>query len=290
MVQTIGWIGLGAMGMPMAENLLRAGYGVVAWNRTASKTENLAGLGAKAAGSPREVAVTADITIFMLTDESATEEVLMGEQGWLAGVAKDRVLINMATVRPDYNRNLDEKLRQHGVLYLEAPVMGSVQPARLGKLIVLAAGAQDVLKSCACIFEVLGRKTLNCGETIGKASGLKLINNLLLGIFTNGLVEAVNLARSLELSVDLLFESLESGGLNCGLIGIKKAGLKHGDHAPQFSLANMAKDLGYATAVGHGAGARLPVGDRVLELFQEGLAGGLGDLDLIAIDRLYRKQ
>ena len=166
--------------------------------------------------------------------------------------------------------------------------MGSTGAARTGELVVLAGGDEVLLGRCAPVLDILGKKTVHCGEA-GKASTIKLAINLYLGLTMTGLTEAVNLARNLGASAELLIGCLQAGPLNSGLIAMKKDALLKGDYTPAFSSANMAKDLNYAVEVAAANDALTPMGEKARDLYEQILAQGLGDKDLSAIDALYRQ-
>jgi len=145
MKPSIGFIGLGLMGKPMARNLLRAGFPVVVWNRTKSKADDLVSEGAKLAADPRETAAAADVLITIVSDPPALEEVLFGKNGALEGLRRGSTLIDSSTVSPDTARRVAKACAERGVDFLDAPVTGGTWGAQKGELVFMIGGKAEVL-------------------------------------------------------------------------------------------------------------------------------------------------
>src|SRR5882757_6641787 len=181
--QRIGWIGLGNMGVPMVRNLLKAGFPVTVYNRTASKADPLVAEGAALAMRPGELWGKADIIITMVADDAALQEIYKGEGGLLESVPSGKTVmktvIDMSTVSPATSRELAGLLAERGAEYLDAPVSGSVKPAEQGQLVIMVGGKRSVYESALPIFEKLGKASFLLGGQ-GAGHSTKLAINLLL--------------------------------------------------------------------------------------------------------------
>jgi 3-hydroxyisobutyrate dehydrogenase-like beta-hydroxyacid dehydrogenase len=284
MTQKIGFIGLGIMGQPMAANILKAGYELMIFNRTLSKTQALADAGAHIASTPAELIHWADVVILMLTGSEAIDAVLYSDQGILSAAPKSKVIINMSTVSPAYTRTLGRCLETSSIIFIDAPVSGSKKPAVEGTLIILAGGPRDAINTLEPLFHCLGQKIIYCGEA-GQGSAMKMTINLLLSIMMEGLCESLNLAKQLDLDPGLALNSILSGPLGCGLFNLKSTMLQTDEFPVQFPLKHMAKDLRYVLQTADEAGAAVPVGHAVFQLYRQGVGLGNGDLDFAAVKK-----
>lgn len=184
----IAFLGLGGMGQPMAENLLKAGFDLTVWNRSPQPAESLAQRGAKVAASPADIAA-ANVLITILADDSATEQVVVG-QGALAALSRGAVWINMATVSVAFTEEMEKRARDKGVAYIAAPVLGRVDVAAAGNLNILTAGDTALLDKVQAIFDVLGQKTWRFGDHPAQAAAVKLAANFMLASAIEAMGEA----------------------------------------------------------------------------------------------------
>lgn len=176
MDKKIGFIGLGIMGVPMARNLLKAGFDLSVWNRTPSKMDELAKAGAMTGRSAAVVAEWSDVTITMLTDSAAVEEVMVSSfNSVLAGARPGSVVIDMSTISPSVTRSIAEKLSEKGVHMLDAPVSRSLPGATSGTLSIMVGGELAVFERCRPVFEAMGRQITHCGGN-GMGQVTKLAN------------------------------------------------------------------------------------------------------------------
>ncbi len=284
MKQKIGFIGLGIMGQPMAANIRKAGYELMVYNRTAEKSSILAGSGALVAATPAELADWADVIIFMLTGPEAIDSMMYSENGILAAQLSGKVLINMSTVAPAYTRNLQKCLQPAGLTFIDAPVSGSKKPAVDGTLIILAGGPRESIKTLEPLFLSMGQKVVHCGDA-GHGSAMKMTVNLLLAVMMEGLCESVNLAQHLGLDTSLVLDSILAGPLGCGLFNLKRDMLLTDDFPVQFPLKHMTKDLRFVLQSADEAGAAVPAGHAVFQLFRQGVSQGIGELDFAAVKK-----
>jgi 3-hydroxyisobutyrate dehydrogenase-like beta-hydroxyacid dehydrogenase len=284
MAQKIGFIGLGIMGQPMAANILKAGYELMVYNRTAEKAEALAEAGGLVASSPVELSKWADVIILVLTGPEAIDAVLYGEQGILSAPPSGKVVINMSTVSPSYTRTLDTCFASNAIVFIDAPVSGSKKPATDGTLIILAGGPRESVNKLEPLLLSMGQKVIYCGAA-GQGSAMKMTVNLLLAVMMEGLCESLNLAQQLELDAGLVLNSILAGPLGCGLFNLKNDMLKQNDFPVQFPLKHMAKDLRFVLQAADEAGAAVPAAHAVFQLYRQGVGLGYGDLDFAAVKK-----
>jgi len=288
-MKTIGWIGLGNMGLPMVKNLLKAGFEVIVYNRTAAKAAPLVEAGASLAGSPRELWEKADTVITMVADDNALRQVHEGPDGLSAGLANDagvgaagagsgRTVIDMSTVSPATTKELAAKLAAKGVDYLDAPVSGSVKPAELGQLVIMVGGKKAVYEAAGPIFEKLGKASFYLGEQ-GSGNNAKLAINLFLSFTMQGLAEAVNFAREKGVAPAEMMAVINESAVGSAFAKLKTPNFVNDQYPAAFALKLMAKDLRLVKE----QGMHTPGGVVIEESFRNATAQGLGEEDLSAI-------
>jgi 3-hydroxyisobutyrate dehydrogenase-like beta-hydroxyacid dehydrogenase len=285
MLPKTGFLGMGIMGRAMAENILKAGYELMVFNRTPEKTAALSEAGARVAASQKEIADWAEIIIIMVTDMEAIDDLLSGVQGLLAGEIADKTVINMSTVSPHDSKKLAERLQNYSATFIDAPVSGSKTAAEEGELIILAGGPKEKITELEPLFLSMGKKVVYCGDT-GQGNSMKMTVNLLLGIMMEGLCEAVNFGQTCGLSVEAMFDTILSGTLACPLFHLKAEMLRDNFFPPQFPLKYMAKDLRFALDVAEENGAAIPVGRTITHLFNQALAESLDDMDFAVVKKV----
>lgn len=281
-MQTVGWIGLGAMGSPMVANLLRAKYQVHVYNRSKERAEPLLQAGAHWAQSPRVVSEQSNIIVIMVADATAIEQLLTMPDGILASDLRGKIVVNMSTIGPGDSRKFAEMVSQHGGDFLDAPVSGSVKPAQEGQLIILVGGAADVMERCQPMFDVLGKLSIHFGD-VGNGSAAKLVINSLLGMMMQGISEALVMASGLGLNKDHVAALISESALNTPMFQMKKGMLLQEEFPPAFALKLMAKDLKLAADEAIRHNVPLPVITTVLNTYLAAHANGKGDLDVSSV-------
>jgi len=281
-MQRVGFVGLGLMGAPMAENIARGGFPLTVFNRTASKARSLEALGAKVASSPKEVAAASQVVITMLADASAVEAVLTGADGLLAGGRPGMVLMDMSTVSPAQSRRIASEVAGHGWMTLDAPVFGSTGPAKEGTLGILVGGEKDVFEAHREILSKMGKHLYYFGPN-GSGATAKLCFNLMVAAQVAGLAEAMALGAKSGLDLDLLGQAILASPVASTLVQRKVPLIVGRDFAAAFPLKHMHKDLGLMIDTGHELGVPLPVTGEVHELFTAAKACGHGDQDFAAV-------
>ncbi|MEJ8302370.1 NAD(P)-dependent oxidoreductase [Saccharibacillus sacchari] len=278
----LAWIGTGYMGLPMARNLLKAGYEVSVYNRTSDKAEPLASDGGKLVSSPKEAADSAEAIFIMLTKGAAVEAVLEGENGLLAGLAPNAVVVNMSTIAPGEARLFAQRIESAGGIYVDAPVSGSVAPAVNGQLVILAGGTEKAVDRCRPFFEVLGKKTIRFGE-VGTGSSAKLSINLLLGVMAQGISEALLAGEQAGLQREQLIEMIRESAVNTPMLAAKKDMWMNEEFPAAFMVSLLSKDLGLLTSEAKREGLDLPLAEAVDRTYADAVQSGKGDLDMAAV-------
>src|SRR5919199_6299030 len=236
---TVAVLGTGIMGAGMARNLLAASMDVRAWNRTREKAEPLAEDGAEVADSPAEAAEGADFVLTMLADADAVAEAVGGENGALSTLAEGGVWLQMSTVGVKGSERLAGIADEYGVTYVDAPVLGTKQPAEQGQLIVLASGPEEVRERCQPIFDAVGSQTYWLGPA-GAGSRLKLVtNNWIVGLLST-LAETIGFARALDVDPAQFLEVIEGGPLGPPYAQMKGQMMIEEEFPTSFS-ANLAR-------------------------------------------------
>lgn len=280
----IGWIGLGLMGTPMSQQLLKAGYLLTVYNRSKDKEAGLKEQGANTASSPKELLPQSDVVVIMVTDDKAIRDIFDGEDGLLAAEGSEKVIINMSTVSPDISKEMAQRCQQHGLSYLDAPVSGSVKQAETAQLVIMAGGEQSVFEKVKPVLETMGKLAVNVGDT-GAGNAAKLAINTLLSFYTQGLAEAVILAKNNGIAPEVLLELLGNAAIANPYTKLKGEAIVNDNFKPAFSLKNILKDLKLSRDIG----LTTPLGKTALETF-EAAAEQHGNEDLIAIYKYLDSQ
>lgn len=283
-MQNIGFIGLGIMGTPMAKNLIKAGFKLTVWNRTAEKCAPLAEMGAVQAASPRQVVEMSDITIAMLADPAAAEAVCRGEEGVVAGIKPGKGYVDMSTVAPETAQAVATAVRGAGGLFLEAPVSGSKKPAEDGTLVILTAGDRPLFDQAHPALEAMGKKIVYLGE-VGQGARMKLVVNMVMGGMMTMLCEGLTLGARAGLETADILDVLDAGAMSNPMFRLKGPQIVQGTFPPAFPLKHMQKDLRLALNLGNQLGQALHTTASANELFKTALGMGLGDSDFAAVSR-----
>jgi 3-hydroxyisobutyrate dehydrogenase len=279
----IGVTGLGAMGANLAARLMEVGHEVHVWNRTAAKAKPSIEAGAKAAGSPAELAAKCEAVITILTDGTAIDDVYNGAQGLLSGNVAGKLFIEMSTVAPKVEADLAPKVRAKGAALVECPVGGSTAPARKGQLLGLMGAEPADAKRALPVLEQLCRKVEHCGP-VGSGAAVKLAINLPLMVAWQAYGEAFAIARSVGWPPQRLLDLfVESNGANNGLkmrAAMIVKMFEHRNPGPTtFSIANAVKDLRTMVATGETLGADMRATKAALSAFEDAAQHGHGGDD-----------
>jgi 3-hydroxyisobutyrate dehydrogenase len=275
---TVALLGTGTMGTGMARNIAAAGIPLRVWNRTREKAEPLADAGAEVAGSAAEAVRGADIVLTMLFD---TDSVRGALQDAREGLGEGTVLLQQSTIGVDGAREIGELAAELGLVYVDAPVLGTKKPAEDGALVVLAAGPEDVKDLLRPVLDAIGSRTVWVGEA-GQATRLKLVANSWVLTVVEGIAECLTLAASLGLDPQLFLDVVKGGAMDAPYVQLKGASMLAGDFTPAFGLAGAAKDASLILDAARGSGADVEFVEVVQQHFARALEAGHGDKDLSA--------
>lgn len=279
---TVSVLGTGIMGAAMARNLCRAGLTVRAWNRTREKAEPLAADGAHVTGTPAEAVEGADVVLTMLYDGATVMDVMREAA---PALRPGTVWAQCTTAGTERVSDLAAFAGEHGLVFYDAPVLGTRQPAEEGKLTVLAAGPEEGRETVTPVFDAVGAKTVWTGTDGGEgsASRLKLVANSWVLAATAATGEVLALARGLGVDPQSFFDLIEGGPLDMGYLRAKSALLLDGRLTPpSFAVTTAEKDARLIVAAGEGAGVRLDVAAATAERLARAAAQGHADEDMAA--------
>ncbi len=276
--QKIGWIGLGKMGIPMSQNLLKAGYPLTVYNRTKEKTKELAGAGAKVADSPKALAAGADVVISMISDDPVLEAVSSGPGGAFEGAKSGAIFIDMSTVSPAASARVAAAADKKGIKYLRAPVSGSTALAKAATLTIFASGPKAAYEQCADIFGSMGQKHFHVGKA-EEARYLKLVLNMMVGLTSAMTAEALTFGERGGMDWKTMIEIVNNSVVASPLVGYKAQMLKDRNFAPAFTAAQMAKDFDIALETGRSNNVPMPLTSMTRQFLGTMKATGKGELD-----------
>ncbi|MFC5531638.1 NAD(P)-binding domain-containing protein [Cohnella yongneupensis] len=285
-MKSIGFIGLGVMGEPMAANLLRKGYPVTVFNRSAGKDEQLLKQGADAAASPAAAARTADIVITMVSNDSAVEEIYYGAGGIIEALRPGTTVIDSSTVSPDLSKRIAASVNEKFSDFIDAPVTGSKPAAIDGSLLFMAGGDEHVVDAHRELLLTMGRDVVYVGAN-GSGATAKLAHNTIVGINAAGLIEGMAIAAKSGLDANAFLRIVQSGGAASKQADLKGRKIIDRDYGVQFSLGLMLKDLRLSSVLTDGIGVSTPMLEAAKSLFQIGQAAGLGESDVAALAQVY---
>lgn len=275
----VGFIGLGKMGRPMTQQLLKAGFEVTVHNRSRGVVDELAKEGAKPASSAREVAEASDFVLTCLPTPDSVEEIYLGENGVAEGGRAGQVWIDHSTVSPATNEKCAEAAQAKGAAFLDAPVSGGPGGAQGGTLTIMVGGDAETFEKAGPVLEAMGKNIKHCGAS-GRGTIVKLVNQLLVGVHTvaavEGFVMGVKAGADPKVMLDLLGTSFGASAMLNRHVPLMLQ--RKFDPATPINL--ILKDLGLIHNFGTELGVRMLLTSTSLELFKEASALGLGDQDM----------
>jgi 3-hydroxyisobutyrate dehydrogenase len=272
---TVAFLGTGIMGFPMARNLAAAGFDVRAWNRTRGKAEPLAEHGVTVVGTPAEAAEGADVLVTMLASADAVAESVRD-------VRDVPVWAQMSTVGLQATERLTALADEHGMAYVDAPVLGTKKPAEDAQLVVLAAGPAHLRDRLDPIFAAVGRETRWLGDTPGAATRLKVVlNHWILGL-TENIGETLAFSRALGVDPALVLGTVEGGAMDSPYLQMKGRAILEEAFDPSFPLRLAVKDADLVLEASREAGIDLPLIEVVRRQFERAVELGHADEDMAA--------
>lgn len=284
--ERIGFIGLGIMGLPMARNLIRAGYSLTVNNRGPEAEQALAAEGARVARTAREVAEASDIVITMLPDSPQVEEVVLGENGVAEGIRSGGLYIDMSSVAPSTARKVAEALKVKGADALDAPVSGGQVGAEQATLSIMVGGSEEGFERARPVFQAVGKNIVYIGGP-GAGQVTKICNQIVVALTIQAVAEAMTLARKSGVDAARVREALLGGFAQSRILDLHGQRILDGNFKPGFRINLHRKDLRLALEAGREQAVPLPATAGVAELMNAMIAQGMGDLDHSGLAALY---
>jgi len=288
MKRTVGFIGLGIMGKPMAKNLLETGFPLVVFNRSKMPVNYLVKEGALSADSPKEVAKQAEVIITMLPDSPEVEEVILGKEGVIHGAKPGFVVIDMSSINPLVTKEIARKLKEKGVGMLDAPVSGGETGAIQGTLAIMVGGEEKVFKDCMEILQAIGKNISYVGG-IGSGGYIKLVNQIIGALNMAAIGEAFCLGVKAGLDPQLIYNVVRGGMVGNQLLEVKAPIIFGRNFKPGFKTKLHYKDLSNALYAAKGLAVPLPLTSLVQEIFVSLVREGRGEDDNSVLVTFFEK-
>lgn len=288
MPKTIGFIGLGIMGKPMAKHLINAGHPLVVYNRTASKAQELVAVGARQVGSPKEVAENAEIIITMVADSPDVEQVILGPAGVIEGARAGSIIVDMSSISPIVTQRIAAELATRKVAMFDAPVSGGEVGAVQATLSIMVGGDETLFGDVKPVLEKMGKSVVRVGA-VGAGGVTKLSNQIIVAAALQGISEALVLAQKAGVDLLLVYEAIKGGMAGGRTLDMKAPKIAERNFEPGFKLDLHIKDLKNALQAGKALGVPLPSTSLIHELFSACSAQGNGQKDHSAIFTLIEQ-
>jgi 3-hydroxyisobutyrate dehydrogenase len=286
-VERIGFVGLGTMGGSMAANLRRAGFEVTAWNRTPGRAAALLELGAREAATPAATAAAADIVVVCVSDTPDVEQVLFGDGGVASDLRRGGLVIDMSTISPDATAGFARRLADLGIGFVDAPVSGGSEGARLGTLTIFAGGTPEDLERARPALSAMGRTITHFGPA-GSGQAVKAVNQVVIGGVYLAVAEGMVLAMKAGLDPEAVVAALGGGVAGSWILANRSGKMVANDYPLGFKTALHLKDLGIALEMARRLGVALPVSALAAQLEAGLVARGYGDEDMSNLARPIR--
>ncbi len=287
-MERVGFVGLGTMGAAMAANLVRAGYPLHVWNRTAGRARPLVDMGAIEARSLRELAAAVDVVVLCVSDTPDVESVLFGADGIAAGAAAGTLVIDCSTISPSATRAFAARLREQGIAMVDAPVSGGSEGAVQATLTIMVGGEPDDVARAHAVLAAMGRTVTHMGP-IGAGQATKAVNQVILCGAYLAVAEGIVLAIKAGLDPDTVVAALSGGAAQSWVLANRSGRMIEDRYPLGFKVTLHRKDLAIALDLAREAGASLPVAGLAAQLENGLIARGHGDEDMSALARSIRE-
>jgi 3-hydroxyisobutyrate dehydrogenase-like beta-hydroxyacid dehydrogenase len=282
----IGFLGLGTMGEPIANNLRKAGHELTVWNRTRSKADHIVSKGGKLALTPRECASGKDLVFTCVSDEKALDAVLDGPDGALAGLARGDTLVDMSTAGTRSAQSVAARIADRGALFLASPILGSKHAAEQAQVVLLVGGDGPAREKARPALHAVSARIIELDGPV-EAALMKLCVNAVGGAMVAGFAEALALGASGGLAPWRVVEVIQASSFHSPLFLLKGELIEKQDYAPRFAISLAEKDQRLAQEAAAEQGAKVPINEAVRRLFAEAIDGGKGDRDVAAVAELF---
>jgi 3-hydroxyisobutyrate dehydrogenase-like beta-hydroxyacid dehydrogenase len=289
-MQSAGFIGLGAMGAPMAKRIVSAGFDLSVFDVRPENADPLVELGARRAGSPREAAEGAEALVLMVVNAEQVEEVLFGGDGAVETLSPESAVVVMSTVGPEVVRRIEGRLAGRAVKLLDAPVSGGVARAERGDLLIMAGGLSDLFEEVRPLLAAMGSTVSHCGGSVGDGQSVKLVNQLLCGVHVAVAGEALAYAEALGLDPRSVFETIRHGAANSFMLEDRGERMLEREFVPAKSALDIfVKDMGLVRLAAVEEGFQTPLADAAHRLYEMGSSLGLGGEDDSGFVRVFER-
>jgi 3-hydroxyisobutyrate dehydrogenase-like beta-hydroxyacid dehydrogenase len=289
MIKTISYLGLGTMGGGMASNLLKAGYKLTVWNRSAERSEPFARNGAGVPDTPADAVRDVDLVMYCFSNDQAVEEVVFGPKGILSGIKEGQIAMDMSTVLPALSLREQEAYAKHGVDFLDAPVFGSKQESADAKLWIMASGNKAVFEKVRPVLEHLGQTVHYFGKN-GNAAAMKLVGNLIVALELEALSEGLVLATKAGLDLNTVMEVVKVADFRSPLLVSNGQNILKRDFSTSFALKLMLKDAILIEKFGQSLDSPIPALRVVEKNLASAVALGFGNENASAIIKALEKE
>jgi 2-hydroxy-3-oxopropionate reductase len=285
---SVGFVGLGLMGMPMARRVLDAGYQLTVFNRTPEKARPLVEAGARQAASPAEVAAASDVTVTIVTDTPDVVEVVAGERGLLAGARRGGAWIDMSTISPSATRDLGARARERGLECLDAPVSGGPPGAAAGSLAIMVGGDQETFEACEPLLRTMGSAITHMGE-LGAGQVTKACNQIVLAGYLLAISEGLVFGAKAGVDPARIREALLGGYAQGRMLEVHGERMVRHAFEPGFFVRLHNKDLHIVLEMARSLAVPAPVAALAAQHFNALVAEGDGDLDNSSMVKVYEQ-
>jgi len=279
MARTVGFVGLGIMGLPMAKNLLDAGYPVVGHNRSSEPTDELVEYGGEDGGSPAGVAEASDVVLLCLPDSPDVERVVLGDDEEsnpvIDGLSEGMTVVDHSTISPTVAERIADRLAEEGVTMLDAPISGGESGAIEGTLSIMVGGDEGALDEQRDVLEVMGETVTHCGPS-GAGQTTKACNQIVVAAQMVGVSEALVFAGQAGADLEAVVDAISGGAAGCWTLDNRAPDMIHGDFDPGFFAEYQYKDLRIATDAGEAFGSPMPQTELAHELYKSMVGNGMG--------------
>jgi 2-hydroxy-3-oxopropionate reductase len=287
-MKTIGFIGLGIMGKPMARNLLKAGHQLVVYDINAEAVGELAAVGAQTATSPKEVARQCDVIVTMLPNSPHVKAVALGPNGIIEGARAGLILVDMSSIAPLAAQEVAKALAEKGVEMIDAPVSGGEPKAIEGTLSIMVGGKKEIFERCREMLGKMGASVVLCGS-IGAGNTTKLANQIIVALNIAAMSEALVLGAKAGVNPETIYQAIRGGLAGSTVLDAKGPMVLNGNFKPGFRIELHIKDLANALETGHEVGVPLPLTSQVMEIMQALKVDGKAGNDHGGIIQFYEK-
>jgi 2-hydroxy-3-oxopropionate reductase len=275
-MERIGFIGLGIMGQGMAANLLKAGFPLTVWNRTASKADGLVAQGAQLAATPQEVAAQSDIVFSCVSDTPDVREVLLGGEGAVHGAREGALFVDMSTISPQATREMADELSARGIAMLDAPVSGGSEGAAKGTLSIMVGGPADQFERATPAFQAMGKTITHVGPNHGDGQTVKLVNQILVVGGMLAVCEAFVFAQASGVDLEKALAAVSGGAAGSWSLSNRGPQILKRDWRPGFMIDLQQKDLRLVLDAADAVGAPMLATSMVFQMYRTLQQAGLG--------------